>query len=711
MTTPLHLKDAALAALRSGAIADALRLAEQAVALDPSFPEGWTALGVSRLVAGDAAAAVRDLERALALRPLFPSARLNLAVARMAAGDLDGAEADLATTVTQDPWLDVSGALGRLLAGRREAWRLAPNPATAAALARLLGPAGQPGEAVEVLRAALAGVPDDTDLWNLLGNTLFRAGRIDEAVAAAETAARLAPDDPLHGTNVAGLLSASGKGAAALARIRRVLVDFPGHVRANIVAAELLEAQDAAAEEVRAHLAAAAAADSSATEVSRACEAAVRAVDWNALDPLLDRLRPLLDSGTAQPFRLAMLPFSLGAMKTNAVRFAAETWPARVPLAVPATAKGRLRLGYLSPDFRAHPVGTTIPDLFRHHDRQRFEVFAYAFGGKGEGSERQRIAESCDRFVDIDALPDHAAARRLRDDGIDVAIDLAGHTAMNRLGILSFRPAPVQMHFLGYPGTTGAAFIDYIFADPWTIPPADEPHYVERVIRLPHTYLINSARCEPGPAPARRQLGFADDAVVYCSFNHSYKVGRAMFSVWCDILAAVPQAVLWMRLDSPRAEATFRAAMEGRGLDPARLFTAPRIALSEHFARYRVADLMLDTLPYGAHTTAADALWAGCPLLTLPGESFAGRAGAALAAAAGLSESIARDLDDYRDKAIAVGRSPALRAAWRAKAAEARNSVVFDTAAFTRAFEAGLLAAWQRAVAGDSPAAIDLTAG
>jgi predicted O-linked N-acetylglucosamine transferase (SPINDLY family) len=701
-------KDAAREALRRGDAVAALAHAERAVALAPSLPEAWVALGTVRLVMGDAAAACTHLDRAVTLAPLLAEARLNLSVALMSAGRLDEARAALFAAATVDPGLDVRAATERLLVSCRAEFSRSRRPETAARLATVLQAARLFDEAADVLRQILADFDADADLWSLLGQILLAGRRHDEAVLAALEADHRAPGDVAHIANAAGILADKGDLAAAVAMAERAAQRFPDSCRPHLLLADLTGRTDAAAE-WRHMVNAADAADATAAALSRACFAAYERSDWAVVERLRPRLDAALRTGEGvQPLRLAVMPYGAAELHRNAEAFSRAQWPARRPLAAAAAAKPRLRLGYLSADFRAHPVGTTILDLFRHHDRSRHEVRLYAVGATDDGPEQRALAAAADAFTTLGAVSDLDAARRIRDDGIDILLELGGHTKNARPGILSYRPAPVQMHFLGYPGTTGAGFVDYIVGDPWTIPPEAERYFTECILRLPVPALINTPRPPAAAARSRSAYGLPEAAVVLSSFNHSHKITPQLFAVWCDILAALPEAVLWLRSSLPETAATLRDAARRRGLDPARLLFAPRVALAEHFARYRVCDLMLDTTPYGAHSTAADALWMGCPLVTLAGETFAARVCAGLLDAAGMGECIAVDLDDYRIKAVELARDAAARSVVKAKAEQARHGLLFDTRAFTRWFELGLETAWTRAAAGLPPATVNV---
>ena len=684
----------------------ALAAAERAVAADETYAEGWAARGTVKLIGGDAAGAEHDLARAATLKPVLAEAHLNRAMALISLNRLDDAERALMGAKTIDPKLPIDACITRLMAARRAAYDANPVPDTGIRLALLLSAAGLTDDAETVVSRCLARAPAHAELWMLKGELAMRRHQFDEAVAAACEAARLQPDGSDAAVNVAVVYSAAGDRARAEAAARQAAQKFPQNCSAWIELADIID--DDFDRGRPSLLAAARAPDATGSAISRALVAAFERVDWDVADALMSLLPDRLKDDSANPFRLFVAALEPALLRRNAEAFSAANWPIRRPLAGPAIAKAKLKVGYLSPDFRSHPVGTTIVDLLRNHDRSRVEVIAYAIGPKVDDPERQAVVAAVDRFDVLSDLADAAAAQRIRDDGIDILIDLAGHTKHSRLGILSFRPAPVQIHYLGCPGTIGAPFIDYIVGDPWTTPVEAEPDFSEAIIRLPHTYLANAHRMATPHDWDRARFGFRADDVILCCFNHPNKITRALFSAWMTVLKAEPRAVLWLRADRPLAETNLREAAVVSGVAPDRIRFAPRVDMDVHLARYSVAELMLDTAPYNAHTTAADALWMGCPVLTVPGRTFAARVCAGLLSTAGLDDLIARDLDDYTRTAIALARDEARRADLRTRLRGTRTRVLFDNAAFARHFETGLSAAWQRAVDGLPPVTIDV---
>jgi predicted O-linked N-acetylglucosamine transferase (SPINDLY family) len=343
----------------------------------------------------------------------------------------------------------------------------------------------------------------------------------------------------------------------------------------------------------------------------------------------------------------------------------------------------------VSSDFYAHATAYLIAELIERHDRDRFEIHGYSYGPDSGGAMRARLVSAFDRFTDIDALSHRDAAARIRADDIDILVDLKGHTHRARPKILAFRPAPVHVNYLGFPGTMGAPFIDYIVADDFIVPRDRQTLYAEKLAYLPGCYQPNDTRREIAAAPSRAACGLPAQGFVFCSFNNSFKITPAFFAIWMRLLRQVPGSVLWLLESNVLVRRNLSAAAVAAGIDPERLVFAPLLPHGQHLARHRHADLFLDTLPCNAHTTASDALWAGLPVLTCVGETFAGRVAGSIVRAAGLSELVASSSRDYEALALALAREPARLADIRSRLGAGRaNLPLFDTAKRTHDLEA-----------------------
>ncbi len=422
---------------------------------------------------------------------------------------------------------------------------------------------------------------------------------------------------------------------------------------------------------------------------------------WDGLDALSERLVAAARDGASQQIHpWIFLGEGAGPRLERLCAERYSAWRAREVQAPPpvrrTTGNGRLRVAYLSADFHEHATAVLIAELIERHDRSRFTIIGASYGPDDGGPLRARLRRGFDEFLDLSDLSDEAAARRLRDHGVDILIDLKGHTNNARPGIAAHRPAPVQAHWLGYPGSMGAPFIDWIIADATVAPLDRTAEFSERVIHLPESYQPNDRARRIGETPNRAACGLPEQGVVFCCFNAAYKINPAMLDRWCRILGDAPGSVLWL-LDS-HAEVTpnLRREAAARGIAPERLIFSPRLPGPEYLARYRLADLFLDTGPVGAHTTASDALWAGLPVLTVLGNAFAGRVGASLLRAVGLPDLVMADWDAYEATALRLAREPAALAALKARLEAALpTAALFNTDRFARALEEVFIRLWR----------------
>jgi len=366
----------------------------------------------------------------------------------------------------------------------------------------------------------------------------------------------------------------------------------------------------------------------------------------------------------------------------------------------------RLRIAYLSSDLRQHPVGAAIAELFERHDKACFEIIGVSHGPSDSSAVRARIVKAFDRFYDVASDSDRNIAKLIYDLRVHIAVDLNGLSGGCRPDILSYRPAPIQVNYLGFAGTTGAEFIDYILADEMVLPFDQQRFFTETIVHLPGCYHANDTTRRIAPqTPTRSELGLPDRGLAFCCFNQSYKIAAPMFDVWMRLLAQVAGSVLWLSKMNELAESNLRREAAARGIAPDRLTFAPFVErIDEHLARQRAADLFLDTLPYNAHSTASDALWAGLPVLTCAGTSFAGRVGASMLRAAGLPELVTNNLEDYEALALKLATDSALLASIRRKLADNRAECpLFDGDRFRRHIEAAYATMWDIHRRGERP--------
>ncbi len=564
----------------------------------------------------------------------------------------------------------------------------------------------QLAEGERVLRDALRMAPDDREAAYNLSVALRRQGRIEEQ---CEVLARIPKEwagapRALSDLSQAGLfLLSSGRNEGAVRAYTAILAMQPDARPAlyNLaLALNALKRHDEAANVMRHALTMG---HRDAEMLSILVNAKGMGCDWEDLDAFVEALRAAArapENHPAHPQTAQYLPQVTPAEeKLWAEAYSRTIFAGLEPVARPARAPSpKVRVGYLSSDFRDHAVAWLVVALLENHDRERFEVHAYSTAHSPAPSQvGVRIARAADVAVNATRMTGREIAERIAADGIDVLVDLGGHTQGARLDILAYRPAPVQGHFLGYAGTTGAPFVDFFVADAVTVPPGSESHFSERVLRMARCCLPGDpTRPVPAPAP-RAQCGLPEGALVLCSFNQAVKIRPAVFERWCAMLQAIPNGVLWLRDPGDSAR---RRLMEfaRRWRVEARLAFASHVPTrEEHMSRLAAADIALDTFPYGSHTNAADALWAGVPLITVRGETFASRVGASLLATAGLDEWAFDDAARASDAVVALANDPAKLAAAKAKAAAARNSALFDAAGFARDFERLLLQAASRA--------------
>ncbi|MEI7516548.1 MAG: tetratricopeptide repeat protein [Betaproteobacteria bacterium] len=353
----------------------------------------------------------------------------------------------------------------------------------------------------------------------------------------------------------------------------------------------------------------------------------------------------------------------------------------------------KIRIGYCSSDFSLHPVSMLTVEMFELHDRERFEVYGYCWSPEDGSALRSRVMAAMDHFTRIDALSDLQAAQKIRADEIDILIDLQGQTAGARANMLAYRPAPLQITYLGQPATTGFPFIDYVIADRFLIPEESAQFYSEKPLYMPDVYQVSDRKRVAGPKPTRQSCGLPETGFVFCSFNNNYKLTPSMFDVWMSILRRVPGSVLWLLADNQWAEDNLRLEAQARGIDASRMVFAGRVSPENYLARYLIADLFLDSFPFNAGTTANDALFMALPVLTCSGRSFASRMAGALLTAAGCPELITVDLASYEEKAVGLATDAAAISEFKSRLEDVRTSgVLFDTPRFVRTLESHVLA-------------------
>ena len=602
----------------------------------------------------------------------------------------------------------------------RELLRQAPEDGTIwRTLGYVLLGRGNYAEAEQALRKALEVAPQDAVAMEHLGWLYQRAGRLGEAVASLKASLAINQNGVRARVILANVLLALDKPRRAAAHYERVLAQQPDHFRAHNNLAGVLvglgQLQSAAA-----HYQRAAALAPDLTYQISAAHLARRICDWDTAEALEPKILAALRAGPksgdrTQPFPLLAMPDATGhdlmmAGRGMALPFLSVAAVPHRPMADLA-AGGKLRIGYLSPDFHDHPTTHLVVEALELHDRSKFEIVAFDYSRDGKAAYRERALAAFDKVITVRAMSDDAAARAVADEGIAIAVDLAGWTTNARPQILARRPAPVQMQWLGYPGSMGTPWIDYLVADSVVAPPGRETEFSEKLLRLPHTYQSNDSKRQIGAKLTRAEMGLPEDAFVFCNFNQSFKITRQTFAFWMDLLRERPHAVLWLLDDNRWATEALQQRIAEYGIAPERVIFGRRLPLSQHLARLRLADLALDCPPCGSHTTASDALWAGTPHLAVRGNGFAARVSSSLLTAIGLPELIAETTEDYQALVLHLSRDRSLISVVRAKLSVNRLSApLFDSRRFTRHLEAGYEAAWRRRLDGLPADHIDVPA-
>jgi predicted O-linked N-acetylglucosamine transferase (SPINDLY family) len=566
-------------------------------------------------------------------------------------------------------------------------------------------------EAIAGYDQALALKPDFAEAVNNRANALRELKRLDEALADYDRAIALRPDYADAFFNRGVVLGELKRNEDALASYERAITLNADHAQAFYSRGAVLLGFRRVDEAI-ASLGRALALDPDQDNLEGLLlHARMHLCDWTDFDAHRVKLNAVIAGGApaSYPFHLLAWASTPALQLTCARTLVAKKFPRHPDPAWHGERYGhdRIRVAYVSADLRDHPVAYLTAGLFARHDRSRFETFAISFGDDDQPSEmRARLKGSFDRFIDANQMSHREVARMIRDLEIDIAVDLNGFTDGARPDIFAQRPAPVQVSYLGYAGTLGQDYCDYIVADRFVIPVESRAHYAENVVYLPDAFMVNDAeRKISAHRPSRAEAGLPDKGFVFCCFNNAYKVTPDLFDVWMRLLRETEGSVLWLSAIHARAADNLRREAAARGVAAERLVFAPRTALNEdHLARVGLADLFLDTLHYNAHATAADALWAGVPVVTCPGEAFASRVAGSLLTAVGLPELITTSLAEYEALALRLARDPARLGALRQRLERNRSShPLFDTERFTRHLEAAFTIMWERAERGEPP--------
>ncbi len=682
----------------SGRLEQAERLYAAILLQAPEQADAWHLAGVCSYQRGDHGTAVARILRAVELNPNSPGYHNNLGLALKALGRFDQAIGSFQRALRLNPdYATAHVSLGNMLKDQGDLEQAAAhfrtaliqNPELAEAhnnLANVLKTLARYQEAIGHYQIALRLRPALPEAHHNLGNTLKEQGRLDEAVASYQQALRIKPDYPEACLHLGHALKALARGADALASYRQ---------------AWCLNPDDA---EVRCAL---------IGQMQALCE-------WDGLDALMAaQRRDVRDTAAPpiSPFAFLCTPSSAEEQYRCAKKFAQAYFQPFAALRDKLAyrhqriAKPKLRIGYLSADFRQHATAYLIAELFELHEREHFEIFAYSYGSDDGGPMRARLMAACDRFVDLRERSLAQTASIIHGDRVDILVDLKGYTRNARSEILALRAAPIQVHFLGYPGTMGTDCIDYLITDHFVSPPAQAQYFSESLVYLPDCYQVNDRRRDVADAAVGRgDCGLPEEpGMVFCCLSNPYKITPEIFDIWMRLLLAVPGSVLWLLQGDALQVVNLIREAGRRGVAANRLVIAPRLPHAEHVTRYRCADLFLDTFPVNAHTTASDALWAGLPLLTCCGETFVSRVAGSLLHSIGLPQLAIADLRDYEMMALRLARERRELSALREQLQ--RNQLtcrLFDSRRYTLNLERAYHAMWQRYLAEERPQALDI---
>jgi predicted O-linked N-acetylglucosamine transferase (SPINDLY family) len=736
---------------------------DSAIALNPDYSDAFYNRGNALAALERFDEAVASYDKAIALRPGHFEAFNNRGNAFRAQKCFDAAAASYETATMLKPeytmaWINRGIALHELkrfdeaLTSYDRAIALTPDDAG------VFNNRGNTLQAQERFDAAVTNYdhaialdPDHAEAFSNRGNALRELRRLDEALASCDRAVALKPDHVEAWINRGIVLAELKRLNEALASYNQAIALKPDEVRAFYNRGNALKESNRLAEALDDYdqaialkqdyadvfdnrgvvLAEFARFDEAIASYNQAialkpdhryafcglADCAIKVCDWMQRDKLSGevRRRVIEQKAPIPPFLLMGYSEDAALQLLCAENFVLDRFGAAPPsLRRSAVWRNeKIKVAYLSSDFRRHPLSFLMAELFELHDRTRFEVIGVSLGPDDGSDVRARLVAAFDRFIDVRSQGDQEVAQLLRDLRIDIAVDLNGHTYGARTGILAARPAPIQVSYLGFPGTMGADFIDYIIADTIVLPLDEQRFYSENIVHLPDCYMVNDRkRVIASRTPARKELGLPAEGFVFCCFNNNWKITPAVFDVWMRLLQAVEGSVLWLFRDNEHAETNLRKEAAARGVDPTRLVFAGRLPLDEHLARHRLADLVLDTLPYNAHTTASDALWAGLPVLTCQGKTFAGRVAASLLNAVGLPDLVTRSLEEYEALALRLATDPLRLRALRDRLEHNRLSFpLFDSIRFCRHIESAFTSMWELWQRGERPRSFGVMRG
>ena len=637
---------------QEGRLEEADRLYRQALARDPRDANVLHLLGVLQAQRGDSALADEFISRSIALEPGNPIAQYNR---------------------------------GNVL---RELKRL--------------------DDALTSFDRALALMPTHVEGWTNRGTVLQELGRSAEALVSFDRALALSPQHLAAHFNRANALRHVKRTEDAIASYDRVLKLKPDYAEAHNGRGALLQELKRFPEALAAYEEAYRLNPNLDYVQGRRLHVKMAMCDWSNLETERASLdaRAQETGSASEPFEFLCLSSSAEAQLRCARAFADDRFPIRSASHGVWRARGKIRVGYVSGEFRQQATAYLTAGLFECHDRERFEICAMATGPNDFSPMRTRLEQAFDRFHDVSAKTDREIADLIRAEDIDILVNLNGYFGLERTAVFAQRPSPIQVNYLGFPGTMGVPFMDYIVADRIVLPEDQQQHFAEKVAYLPCTYQPNDRkRPRPSGAYTRKDCGLPENGVVFCCFNNTHKITPEIFDIWMRLLRNTPGSVLWVLEMNPAVTQNLRSEARKRGVEPERIVFGPVLKLADHMSRLRLADLFLDTLPHNAHTTASDALWCGVPVVTCLGSTFAGRVAASLLNAVSLGELVTQSPEAYEALALQLANNPQQLQSVKARLAANRDTAaLFDTPCYTRLLESAYLTMWERHLSGEPPA-------
>jgi len=720
-SAPGAFLDKAIQAHQAGKIAEAQTLYRAVLKTSPKHHVALHFLGVSYIQQGQPTKGIAFVEQALVIKPDYAEAQYNLGTALKALNRHDEAIARFEKALAIKP--DYAEALNNRGNALRDLKRheealasfdraLQFKPDYAEALnnrGNALRDLKRHEEALVSFDRALELKPDYAEALTNRGVALGDLKRYQEALASYDRALQLKPDYAEALNNRGNALRDLRRHEEALASYDRALQLRPDYAEALANRGNTLRDLNRPDEAARSFARLREIAPDCDYALGYMCNSQLHSCDWTYYAQHAERVVQAVEGGKKvdTPFSFLAVSQSAAAQLRCSRTYSADQYLAS---ATPLWAgrryqHDRIRIAYISADFREHPVSYLTAGLLEKHDRERFETIALSLRPEHKSTTGQRVKAAFNRFVDVSGTSDRDVAALMRELEVDIAVDLMGFTSDCRTGIFAHRPAPVQVNYLGFPATMGAEYIDYLIADRFVIPEEKQAYYAEKVVYLPDSFQANDdQRKISETVPTRLEAGLPESGFVFCSFNNSYKINPPVFEVWMRLLKTVAGSVLWLVAGHDSIKNNLRREAEERGVEPSRLVFAPRLPYADHLARFQLADLFLDTLPFNAGTTASDALWAGVPVLTCAGEAFASRMAGSLLNAVGLLELITYSMEEYEALALKLATTPAMLSDMKARLARNRTThPLFDTDRFRRHIESAYVTMWERVQRGELP--------